>query len=161
MKALRRLRVGFGLRARMAASYVLVTFAAVLLVEVLAAAWVIPNANAQTDVSSRVVTTANDFSVRYGNILQKLAGTSSDPTAALDSKVVLQLFQDQRIRLGVADAHLNPGQERPLDNGVLIPYVEGLQQDNAPMSLVLVLDPNALVYASSYPGRYAPGSNAV
>ena len=162
MKALRRwLPRGFGLRARMAASYVLVTFAAVVLVEVLAAALVIPNANARTDVSSRVVTTANDFSVRYSNILQKLAGTSSDPTVALDSKDVLQLFQDQRIRLGVADAHLNPGQERPLDNGVLIPYVDGPLMDNAPMSLAFILDPNALVYASSYPGRYAPGSSAV
>ena len=143
----------------MAASYVLVTFAAVVLAEVLAAALVIPNFNARTDLNSRVVTTANEFSVRYGNILQKLAA-SSDPTAALDPKKVLQLFQDQRIQLGVTNVHVNPGQERPLDNGVLIPYVDGLVQDNAPMSLAVILDPNALVYASSYPERYAPGSTA-
>src|SRR5215475_12529139 len=110
MKALpRRLPGGFGLRARMGASYVLVTFAAVVLVEVLAAALVIPSFNARTDLSSRVVTTANDFSVRYGNILQKLAATSSDSTAVLDSRNVLQFFQDKRVQLGVPDAHLNPG----------------------------------------------------
>src|SRR5262245_30476445 len=160
MNAVRRLRVGFGLRARMGASYVLVTFAAVVLVEALAAALVIPSLNAQTDLSSRVVTTANDFSVRYGNILEKLAATSSDPPAVLDSKNVLQFFQDQRIQLGVPDAHLNPGQQRPLDNGVLIPYLDGLPQDDAPMSLAVILDPNALVFASSYPKRYEPGSNA-
>lgn len=160
MKALRRrLPVGFGLRARMAASYVLVTFAAVVLVEVLAAALVIPNANARTDVNSRVVTTANDFSVRYGNSLQKLAATSPDPTAALDKNKVVKFFQDQRIVLGMENAHLSPGQERPLDNGVLIPYVDGMLPDNAPMSLAVILDANAVVYASSYPQRYAPGSS--
>jgi len=144
----------------MGASYVLVTFAAVVLVEVLAAALIIPSFNARTDVSSRVVTTANDFSVRYGNILQQLATTSSDPTAPLDSKNVLQFLQVKRIQLGQSDAHLDPGQERPLDNGVLIPYVDGLLQDKAPMSLAVILDPNALVFASSYPKRYQPGSNA-
>ena len=144
----------------MAASYVLVTFAAVVLVEVLAAALVIPNFNARTDLSSRLVTTANEFSVRYGNVLQKLAATSSDPTAGVDARTALQVFQDQRVQLGVTNAHLNPGQERSADNGVLIPHVDGLLPDNAPMSLAIILGPDALVYASSYPARYAPGSTA-
>ena len=144
----------------MTASYVLVTFAAVALVEILVAAFVFRNVSAQTDLASRVVTTANAYSIRYGVILQKMAA-SFDSSAPLDDRVVLDLFQKAQVQVGDPNSPLNPGEERPLDSGVLIPYVSGLLPDKAPMSLALILSPKSAVYASSYPRRYEPGSSAV
>ena len=143
----------------MTASYVLVTFAAVALVEILVAAFVFRSVNTQADLTSRVVTTANAYSIRYGVILQKMVETS-DPSAPLDDRVVLDLFQKAQVQVGDPSSRLNPGEERPLDSGVLIPHVDGLLSDKAPMSLALILSPKSAVYASSYPQRYAPGSAA-
>src|SRR5215472_6596147 len=74
---------GFGLRARMTASYVLVTFAAVIVVEVLAGILVLPNVNEQADLASRVVNTANDYAKQYEPALTKAARAYGTPDVAL------------------------------------------------------------------------------
>jgi signal transduction histidine kinase len=164
---------GLGLRARMTASYVLVTCAAVILVEALAVVLVIPNANAQADLATRVVSTADQYTKQYGGLLQSTAATAADPavtskvvigpsrttsstSVAPAAKLVIQVLHDQP--LGDAAVHLGPGQEQTQDQGVLIPHVPGLLPDSAPMSVLLVLDPKGMVYGSSYEGRYQPGS---
>jgi signal transduction histidine kinase len=164
---------GLGLRARMTASYVLVTCAAVILVEALAVVLVIPNASVQADLATRVVSTANQYTKQYGGLLQNSAttaaspavtskvvigpsGTTSSTTVAPAAKLVIQVLHDQS--LGDAAVHLGPGQEQTQDQGVLIPHVPGLLPDSAPMSVLLVLDPKGMVYGSSYEGRYQPGS---
>src|SRR5712691_1430352 len=149
----RRLARGLGLRARMTASYVLVTFAAVLLVEALAAVLVIPNVTEQADLTSRVVNTASQYMKEYGGVLDKAPHISSTPGA-----FIAQVLREQQ--LGDAGVRPRPGEVRTQDQGVLIPHVTGLLPDSAPMSLVLVLDPRGLIYGSSYEGRYPPGQQA-
>jgi signal transduction histidine kinase len=164
---------GLGLRARMTASYVLVTCASVILVEALAVVLVIPNANVQADLATRVVSTANRYTKQYGGILQKTdaraadpavtskviiepSGTTSVTTGASAAELIIQVLHDQP--LGDAAVHLGPGQEQTQDQGVLIPRVSGSLPDSAPMSVLLVLDPKGMVYGSSYEARYEPGS---
>src|SRR5262245_11994231 len=150
-KGMRRwLARGFGLRARMTASYVLVTFAAVVVVEALAGLLVLPNVNQQIDLGSRVVITADTYVKQYGAIQSGRSGAG----------VTLQQLVGQQ-QLGVTDANLGPGQERAMDHGLLIPYEDRQLPDTAPMSLALVLDPLGVITASSYPGRYPIGASAL
>ena len=153
MTPLRRLLArGFGLRARMTASYVLVTFAAVIVVEVLAGILVLPNVNEQADLSSRVVNTANDYAKQYEPVLTKgvrVAGSST---------TIAELLAQPP--LGSTGTHLGPGQVQRSGQGVLIPRVEQPLPDSGPMSLALILDPRGMIYASSYPGRFAVGTSA-
>jgi signal transduction histidine kinase len=136
----------------MTASYVLVTFAAVIVVEALAGILVLPNVNAQVDLGSRVVNTANDYAKQYQPALEKALTTGkSGPT-------IPDLLAQQP--LGSATAQLQPGQEQNADQGVLIPHVDQALPDSGPMSLALVLDPKGTIYASSYPGRFAVGTTA-
>ena len=65
----------------MTASYVLVTFAVVVVVEALAAVLVIPNVHQEADLASRVVSTANQYERDYGGTLSK-AATMASPSAA-------------------------------------------------------------------------------
>jgi signal transduction histidine kinase len=147
-KGMRRwLARGFGLRGRMTASYVLVTFAAVIVVEALAAFLILPNVNQQIDLGSRVVNTADSYVQRYNAMM-----------AATPGGITLQQLVGQT-QLGVTGANLGPGQERSVDQGVLIPHEDQPLPDTAPMSLALVLDPAGTIYASSYPGRYPVGTS--
>ena len=155
MTPLRRLLArGFGLRARMTASYVLVTFAAVIVVEALAGILVLPNVNEQADLDSRVVNTANDYAKLFEPVLVK-ASSRADASAGTMGQLVSQM------PLGATGTQLGPGQVRRTDQGVLIPHVETLLPDTAPMSLALVLDPRGVIYDSSYPARYVVGTSAV
>ena len=157
-RLLGRLRRGLGLRARMTASYVVVTFAAVILVEGLSAALVVPNLNAQADLSSRVLATASDYSTRFGQVLQQVALSSPDLDSQQAQQQVMQLYQSAHV--GEPNAGLRPGQERHLDKGVLIPDVSGQLPDSAPMSLAVILGPDGTIYGSSYPERYPQGTTA-
>jgi signal transduction histidine kinase len=155
----------------MTASYVVASLAAVVLVEALAAALVIPNINQQADLQSRVLNTASVYAGRYGGLLQKVAAygpsavvaspaPSDSPapraTAGVDGTIVNQL----RGQLGEPGVRLGPGQEKNEDTGVLVPQVSGLLSDSAPMSVALILSLEGLVYGSSYPQRFVPGSAA-
>jgi signal transduction histidine kinase len=146
----KRLARGFGLRARMTASYVLVTFAAVIVVEGLAAVLVIPNVNQEADLASRVVNTANMDNKRFGGAVVKVVAQGSDPMLAAQI-LGTQPMGDGGIRLG-------PGQVQTQDQGVRIPQVDTPLPDSAPMSLLLVLSPKGVIYGSSYPGRFAPNT---
>ena len=165
MTSLRRwLARRLGLRARMTASYVLVTFAAVIVVEALAAALVIPDVNREADLASRVVNTAHRYTKEYGSALGKATVVASDPAAisttvqpdgtvvTIKGVTVAQLSIQILRQQGVGDAgvHLGPGQVRTQDQGVLIPRVEKPLPDSAPMSLLLVVDPRGVVLGSSY-----------
>jgi len=142
----------------MTASYLVVTFAAVILVEGLSAALVVPNLNAQADLSSRVLATASDYSTRFGQVLQQVALSSPDLDSQQAQQQVMQLYQSAHV--GEPNAGLRPGQERHLDKGVLIPDVSGQLPDSAPMSLAVILGPDGTIYASSYPERYPQGTTA-
>ncbi len=54
----------------MTASYLLATFAAVLLIEALAVALVLPNTNQQAALSSRVLASASDYANRFTGALR-------------------------------------------------------------------------------------------
>ncbi len=149
-----RSRLRPGLRARMTASYVLVTFAAVVLVEGLIAALVIPNLNQEQDLSGRVLNTASDYAVRYGGLVNGMATASGTPSH--DQVAALLATRP----LGDPGGHLRPGDVQRRDYGVVVPQVSGTLPDTAPMSLALLLDPSGQVLASSYPDRYPPGSAA-
>src|SRR5438445_10245522 len=89
MTALRsRLRLGFGLRARMTASYVVVTAAVVVVVEALAAVLVLPNLSQQVDLTSRVRNTASHYADQYGAMFTKLAAVEVATASGKPSPVV-------------------------------------------------------------------------
>src|SRR6266699_897155 len=144
---------GLGLRARMAASYVLATLAAVILVEGLAAALVLPNVNQEQDLRSRALNTAGDYASRYQGLLNKVSlQAASDKVTAVGLIVRGQ-------GLGDPVAVVKPGQASTRDNGVVIPQVTGADTGGS-MSTALILGPKGQVYVSSYPARYQPGSAA-
>ncbi len=152
---------GLGLRARMAASYVLATLAAVVLVEGLAAALVLPNVNQEQDLRSRVLNTAGDYASRYQGLLGKVstriasakaAGAEAQPAAEQIATIV------GGQTLGDPGVAVKPGLADVRDKGVLIPQVNG--EAGGAVSIALILDPGGQVYLSSYPARYSPGSQA-
>jgi signal transduction histidine kinase len=152
---------GLGLRARMAASYVLATLAAVVLVEGLAAALVLPNVNQEQDLRSRALNTAGDYASRYQGLVNKVATRVGAAKAAgevpLAEEQVAAMIGSQT--LGDPVAAVKPGQASIRDNGVLIPQVNS-QVADGPISIALILDPGGQVFLSSYPARYPPGSQA-
>jgi signal transduction histidine kinase len=135
----------FGLRARMAASYVLVTAAAVIVVEAIAIAFTIPSLLANQDLTTRVRSTA------YAYADAVTTASTSDTQIVLPSGFVL----------GQPDPSLGPGKSRAQANGLEIPQVTGTYPDSAPpLSLALVFSNDGTVVASSYPTRYPIGSSA-
>jgi signal transduction histidine kinase len=155
----------------MTASYVVVTFVAVLVVEGLAALTVIPNVNEEANVSARVVNTANWYAKVYVVALNQLAagkaplaaggvplvGKQPIATASADPAA---LVLPAATELGTPGTGLGPGMEQDSGDGVLIPLVTKLMPDRGPMSLALILDSSGRVYASSYPARFPVGSAA-
>jgi signal transduction histidine kinase len=144
----------------MTASYVLVTFAAVIVVEALAGLLVLPNVNEQADLASRVVNTANEYVKQYEPMLTKAAVSSDPALAKVPSFADLALQMIALQPPGIAGAHVQPGQVQRTDQGVLVPRVDQELPDSGPMSLALVLDPRGTIYGSSYPGRFAVNTSA-
>jgi signal transduction histidine kinase len=139
------LRDRFGLRARMAASYVLVTAAAVIVVEAIAIAFTIPSLLANQDLTTRVRYTAYLLADAVS------AASSSDTQLVLPSGFVL----------GQPDTSLGPGQVRPEANGLEIPELTSAYPNGTPpLSLALVFSNDGTVLASSYPAHYPVGSSA-
>ena len=103
----RRWRERFGLQGKMAASYVLVTAAAVILVEGVAFGFILPNLLAGQDLISRVQQTAGDLAQQVA-----LVSTATDHVALPADYV-----------LGQPGIVLGPGQEQPSGNGVAVPQV--------------------------------------
>jgi signal transduction histidine kinase len=141
----RYLRFRFGLRARMTASYVLVTAAAVILVEAIAIAFTIPSLLASQDLITRVSYTASAYA--------DAASTASSSST--------QLVLPADYQLGQKDASLGPGRVRSQGYGLEIPQFASAFPDSAPpLSMALVFSSDGHVLASSYPARYPIGSSA-
>jgi signal transduction histidine kinase len=133
----------WGLQAKMSASYVLVTAAAVVLVEVAVLGLVVPRLVPRVDPETLVQLTAGSYATTAERLGARLG--------RLPNARELQLG-DPTLRLRPGEARLSPGAA-----GVRIPYTPTRQDDAQPMSLALLLDPDGRVVASSYPARYRTG----
>lgn len=140
---LRSRRDRFGLQARMTASYVLVTAAAVLIVEAVALGVVLPNVLAGQDLNNRVVYTAGDEAERVG--LASLSSTS------------LMLPTD--FVLGTRSS-VRPGQVIDQGQGLVVPQIStAFPTTAAPLTVALLLSTDGNVLSSSYPQRFPVGSS--
>src|SRR5258708_12017247 len=124
----------FGLRARMAASYVLVTAAAVIVVEAIVIAFTIPNLLASQDLTTRVRYTA------YAIADAAASASTSSTELALPPGYVL----------GQTDGSLGPDQAKGQANGIEIPQLAGAYPARAePLTLAIVFSSHGTVLASS------------
>jgi signal transduction histidine kinase len=137
------MRKRWGLRAKMTASYVLVTAAAVVVVEVAVLVLVLPGllSRPSEDAALIVALTARDYA---DTITRRSVGLGRLPTAS-------------EVQLGDPNLHLAPGEVRASPVGVRIPYTTTPLDDTRPMSLALLLTPDGKIVASSYPARYPVG----
>lgn len=129
----------------MTASYVLVTAAAVIVVEAIAIGVIIPNYLAGQDLTNRVLFTAGSEAEAVG-----IASLSSSS---------IELPAD--FTLGSSSASPAPGQVQDDGQGLLVPQITQAQPDGAtPSTVALVLSTDGVVLASSYPARYPVGAPA-
>jgi signal transduction histidine kinase len=135
----------WGLRAKMASSYVLVTAAAVAAAEAVVLLLLVPGL-LRGDPDPRtvaVLVTARDAADNAGQVAAQLA----------------RLPAADQFPLGDPGLRLAPGQAQATadGSGVRIPYTSSLQDGGAPMSMALLADPAGRIVSSSYPARYPPG----
>ncbi|MFL6144224.1 MAG: ATP-binding protein [Labedaea sp.] len=135
----------WGLRGRMTASYLLVTAAAVLVVEIVVALLISPGLvagpNRKAAASLVVQRTAQEYATR-----------------AVDANARLgHLPTDQDIQLGEQGTGIPPGATKIRDGRAVVPFIGAELDDNRPMPLALLLDPQLKIVASSYPARYPVG----
>jgi signal transduction histidine kinase len=137
------MRGRWGLQAKMSASYVLVTAAAVVLVEAAVLAIVVPRLVPRPDPAALLELTAGSYAKSAMQLAARLG----------------RLPNARELQLGEPTLQLQPGEARPSPNGtgVRIPYTSVRQDDARPMSLALLLDADERVVASSYPARYRVG----
>jgi two-component system, NarL family, sensor histidine kinase LiaS len=141
----RWMRRRWGLRAKMAGSYVLVTAAAVAVVEAVMLVLVVPGllGGTQDARTLLVLVTARDTADSAGQIAAQLG----------------RLPDAGQLPIGEAGLRLPPGRARATADGtgVRIPYTPTAQDGAAPMSVALLTDPQGRIVSSSYPARYPPG----
>ena len=140
----------WGLQARMAASYVVVTAAAAVLVEVAVIVLALPRLTGTTgrDVEARdplrlVEATAADYA---GRVSARAARLGRLPTAG-------ELTIGEPVVLGPGEAAADPR-----GKGVLIPYTTRAVSDSAPMSMALLLTSDWRIVSGSYPARFPAGT---
>ena len=142
----RWMRGHWGLRAKMAGSYVLVTAAAVAVVEAVVLLLVLPDlvGGSQDPRTVLVSFTARDIAASAGQVAAKLG----------------RLPDSDEFPLGDTGLRLLPGQAQATADGtgVRIPYTPTAPAGGAPMSMALLADPQGRIISSSYPARYPPGS---
>lgn len=141
----RSIRKHWGLRAKMAGSYVLVTAAAVAVVEAVVLLLVVPGLLSGQDARTLLVSaTAHDLAASAGQITAQLG----------------RLPDSGQFPVGDAGLRLGPGQAQatPDGTGVRIPYTPAAQDGAAPMTMALLADPQGEIVSSSYPARYPPGA---
>src|SRR5262249_48457804 len=135
-----------GLRAKMAVSYVLVTAAAVALVEAVGVLLVVPKmlADPPGDPTLIVQLTARNY--------------AAEVTAASARRGRLPPVDE--LTLGDSSLQLAPGEAQASAAGasVRIPYPTTVQDEREPMSLALLLDLSGQIVASSYPARHPVGT---
>jgi signal transduction histidine kinase len=138
------MRKRWGLRAKMAGSYVLVTAAAVAVVEAVVLVLVMPGLLSGQDARTLLVTvTARDIADSAGQIAAQLG----------------RLPDAGQLPVGDPGLRLPPGRAQATADGtgVRIPYTPTAQDGAAPMSMALLADPQGRIVSSSYPARYPPG----
>ena len=139
------MRGRWGLRAKMTASYVLVTATAVVLVEVVAAGIVLPRLVSRADRATQVQLIASDYA---NTVMKQGVRLGRLPTA-------------RELRLDQAALGLPPGQARKSADGA--DGAEGASPDSPQRAklpgppVVLLLAPDGRVAASSSPARYQVG----
>ncbi|MFF5288816.1 HAMP domain-containing sensor histidine kinase [Paractinoplanes globisporus] len=140
------MRRGWGLRARMAGSYVLVTAAAVIVVEAVVLIVVVPGLLGGGQQDARVLVA--------GLTAREIASNAGERAAQLG-----RLPDVAQFPLGDRNLHLLPGQAQLTADGaeVRIPYTAEAQEGSAPMSMALLADPSGRIVTSSYPARYPVG----
>jgi signal transduction histidine kinase len=138
------MRAGWGLQAKMTASYVLVTAAAVALVEAVLLVVVVPGLVSRADAATLVERTAQDYA---GRAMVLSAGSDRLPTA-------------DELQLGERGLELRAGEGLAAEDRetVRIPYQTTARDDARPVSLALLLAPDGRIVASSYPARYKVGA---
>jgi signal transduction histidine kinase len=140
----RRWRDHFGLQARMTASYVLVTAAAVIVVEAIAIGVIIPSFLASQDLTTRVAITAGDVAGRVA------VASLSATTLSLPPDFVI----------GDQSASLGPGQVQDQGQGLVVPQItQSYSTSAAPSTVAILFAPDGHVLASSYPARYPVGGS--
>jgi signal transduction histidine kinase len=130
-----------GLQARMTASYVLVTAAVVLIVEGFGFAILLPQIQSQSDLLTRVNTTAAVLADKIG-----VAAAGNGGTLTVGAE------------LGATSTNLKPGQVASSGKALVIPQVVGKVSNNAAMTAALVISTKGEVLASSYPALFPLGS---
>jgi signal transduction histidine kinase len=138
------MRERWGLRAKMASSYVLVTAAAVAVVEAVVLVLVVPGLLDSRDPRTALVAvSAHDLAASAGQVSARLG----------------RLPDAGQFPVGDTGLRLPPGQAQatPDGAGVRIPYTPTAQHDGAAMSMALLADPQGRIVSSSYPARYPPG----
>ena len=139
------MRRRWGLRAKMAASYVLTTAVAVAVVEAVGLGLVVPGIVASTDSLSVVNATAVDYAARaylLGASLHRL------PTA-------------QEFPMGDPSVHSGPGEVATYSDGrgLRVPYAVTVPAGTGPMTMALLIGRDDRIVSSSYPARYPVGSS--
>ena len=141
----RWMRMRWGLRGKMAVSYVLVTALAVAVVEAVVLMLVVPGllGGVQDARPLLVLFTAQHTAVSAGETIARVG----------------HLPDAGEFPLGESGLRLSPGQAEATPDGteVRIPYTPTVQGDGAPMSMALLLDEQGRIVSSSYPARYPPG----
>jgi signal transduction histidine kinase len=137
------MRGRWGLQAKMTTSYVLVTAAVVLLVEVVAAAVVLPGLVSGADRATQVQLLA---SATANQVMQQSATLGRLPAAS-------------QLRLDQGPPGLPPSQDRPSadETGAGVPDLQRANVVLPAAAVVLVLAPDGRVAASSHPARYPVG----
>jgi signal transduction histidine kinase len=133
-----------GLQAKMTASYVVVTAAAVLLVEVVAIGLLVPSAVSASDLQARVQSTAGRIATESGNLWTKQGFAPTGP--------------DFPNGAGVADPR--PGTAEADDAGGIVVdrTTGGYVRGQAAVPVGLLVDRSGMVLASSYPAQFPVGS---
>jgi signal transduction histidine kinase len=134
----------------MAVSYVVVTAAAAVLVEVVVIVLAVP----------RLTDTAND-ELEAGDRVQRVEATAADLASRVSARAARlgRLPTPNELRIGGPLA-LRPGEAKtdPTGKGVLIPYTADVFGDSAPMSMALLLTLDGRIASGSYPARFPAGA---
>jgi signal transduction histidine kinase len=134
-----------GLQARMTLSYVFVTAAAVLLVEGLASAFVVPGLLSAADLEQHVQVTAVDLAIAAYNANQDPSGSR------------LTLPAKFTYGIGTGSELVPAGTVRLQGSEVVIPRLIGTQ-DVPRTSIAVITDPAGTVLASSVPDTVVSGT---
>ncbi len=134
-----------GLQAKLTATYVVVTAAAVLLVEAVAIGLLVPSAVSASDLKTRVQSTAATLAESASTVWAKKGST---PTGA-------------EFPLGSAESPVRPGQAQADSAGGIVVNrtTSGYTPGQAPAPAAVLVATDGMVLATSYPAQYPIGSH--